>query len=209
MKRKFLEDLGLEKEVIDKIIDENSADIGKAKGELETVQKDLTDAKAEVDTLKGQITDRDKQLETLKNSTGDVEAMKKQIVDLQADNKAKDTAHAAEMKQLKVNNAIDAALVAAKAKNVIAVKALLKDVDKSELAEDGSVKGLKEQIDALIKAEDSKFLFDTQPNKTKIKGAEPGESGKENADDKVDLSKMTYDELSTYLEANPDTKLEN
>ena len=29
MTRKFLEDLGLEKEVVDKILDENSADIGK------------------------------------------------------------------------------------------------------------------------------------------------------------------------------------
>ena len=39
MKRKFLEDLGLEdKDTIDKILDENSSDIGKAKGELETVQ---------------------------------------------------------------------------------------------------------------------------------------------------------------------------
>ena len=41
MKRKFLEDLGLEKEVIDKILDENSADIGRAKGELETVKNQL------------------------------------------------------------------------------------------------------------------------------------------------------------------------
>ena len=31
MQRKFLENLGLEKEAIDKILDENSADIGKAK----------------------------------------------------------------------------------------------------------------------------------------------------------------------------------
>lgn len=43
------------------------------------------------------VRDRDSQLETLKNSTGDVEAMKKQIETLQADNKAKDEAHAAEI----------------------------------------------------------------------------------------------------------------
>ncbi len=33
MKRKFLEDMGLEKEQVDKILDENSQDIGKAKGD--------------------------------------------------------------------------------------------------------------------------------------------------------------------------------
>lgn len=44
MKRKFLEDLGLEKETIDKILDENSADIGKVKGELDTAKNDLKEA---------------------------------------------------------------------------------------------------------------------------------------------------------------------
>ena len=67
MKRKFLEDLGIEdKDTIDKILDENSSDIGKAKGELETVQNQLKDAKTEVETLKGQVSERDGQLETLK-----------------------------------------------------------------------------------------------------------------------------------------------
>lgn len=67
MKRKFLEDMGLEKEQVDKILDENSQDIGKAKGDSEKIQKDLDAANAEVESLKGQISDRDKQLETLKN----------------------------------------------------------------------------------------------------------------------------------------------
>ena len=130
MKRKFLEDMGLEKEQVDKILDENSQDIGKAKGDSEKIQKDLAAANAEVKSLKGQISDRDKQLETLKNSTGDVEGMKQQIAKLQADNKAKDEEHAAEIKQLKIDAAIDSALTGAKAKNNTAVKALLKDLDK-------------------------------------------------------------------------------
>lgn len=117
MKRKFLEDMGLEKEQVDKILDENSQDIGKAKGDSEKIQKDLDAANAEVESLKGQISDRDKQLETLKNSTGDVEGMKQEIAKLQADNKAKDDAHAAEIKQLKIDAAIDSALTGAKAKN--------------------------------------------------------------------------------------------
>lgn len=118
MKRKFLEDMGLEKEQVDKILDENSQDIGKAKGDSEKIQKDLDAANAEVESLKGQISDRDKQLETLKNSTGDVEGMKQEIAKLQADNKAKDDAHAAEIKQLKIDAAIDSALTGAKAKNM-------------------------------------------------------------------------------------------
>lgn len=207
MKRKFLEDMGLEKEQVDKILDENSQDIGKAKGDSDKIQKDLDAANAEVESLKGQISDRDKQLETLKNSTGDVEAMKQQIATLQADNKAKDEAHAAEIKQLKIDAAIDSALTGAKAKNNTAVKALLKDLDKAELAEDGTIKGLAEQIEALQKSD--AYLFDTTTKKqTQVKGAKPGESGNEDGDHGVDTSKMTYSELAAYMAEHPDAKID-
>lgn len=207
MKRKFLEDMGLEKEQVDKILDENSQDIGKAKGDSEKIQKDLDAANAEVESLKGQISDRDKQLETLKNSTGDVEGMKQEIAKLQADNKAKDDAHAAEIKQLKIDAAIDSALTGAKAKNNTAVKALLKDLDKAELAEDGTIKGLAEQIEALQKSD--AYLFDTTTKKqTQVKGAKPGESGNEDGDHEVDTSKMTYSELAAYMAEHPDAKID-
>lgn len=206
MKRKFLEDMGLEKEQVDKILDENSQDIGKAKGDSEKIQKDLDAANAEVKSLKGQISDRDKQLETLKNSTGDVEGMKQEIAKLQADNKAKDDAHAAEIKQLKIDAAIDSALTGAKAKNNTAVKALLKDLDKAELADDGTIKGLAEQIEALQKSD--AYLFDTTTKKkTQVKGAKPGESGNDDGDHEVDTSKMTYSELAAYMAEHPDAEI--
>ena len=206
MKRKFLEDMDLEKEQVDKILDENSQDIGKAKGDSEKIQKDLDAANAEVESLKGQISDRDKQLETLKNSTGDVEGMKQEIAKLQADNKAKDDAHAAEIKQLKIDAAIDSALTGAKAKNNTAVKALLKDLDKAELADDGTIKGLAEQIEALQKSD--AYLFDTTTKKkTQVKGAKPGESGNDDGDHEVDTSKMTYSELAAYMAEHPDAEI--
>ena len=152
------------------------------------------------------IRDRDSQLETLKNSTGDVEAMKKQIETLQADNKAKDEAHAAEIKQLKVDTAIDTALGNAKAKNKIAVKALLKDMDKAELDADGTIKGLAEQIEAIQKSDS--YLFDAKESKKQFKGAAPGESGNEDGDEGVDTSKMSYSELTAYLAENPDAKID-
>lgn len=152
------------------------------------------------------VRDRDGQLETLKNSTGDVEAMKKQIEDLQTENKAKDDAHAAEIKQLKIDTAIDVALGDAKAKNKIAVKALLKDMDKAELADDGTIKGLADQIAALQKSDS--YLFDAKDSKKQVKGAAPGESGNEDGDKGVDTSKMTYSEFTAYLAENPDAKID-
>lgn len=154
-----------------------------------------------------ELRDRDGQLETLKNSTGDVEAMKQQIATLQADNKAKDEAHAAEIKKMKVDAAVEAALTSSGAINAKAVVPFLKDLDKAELAEDGTVKGLAEQIEALIKADDTKFLF-TAKKQTQVKGAKPGESGNEDGEHGVDTSKMTYSELAAYMAEHPDAKID-
>ncbi len=156
--------------------------------------------------LEAVVAERDKQLETLKNSSGDVEAMRKDIADLQAKNKANDEAHAAEIKQLKIDAAVNVALIGAKAKNTTAVKALLKDLDKAELADDGTIKGLAEQIAALQKSDD--YLFEAKESKKKMKGAEPGEAGNEEGDKGVDTSKMTYTELAAYMAEHPDVKIE-
>jgi septal ring factor EnvC (AmiA/AmiB activator) len=202
MKRKFLEDLGLEKEQIDKILDENSQDIGKAKGDLEDVQEKLKTAESEIETLKSQAKDRDDQLETLKNSTGDVESLKEQIQTLQNDNKTKDEAHAAEIKQLKIDSAVEKALSLAKVKNSVAVKALLKDMDKAELDEDGTIKGLSEQIEALQKSD--AYLFEAKETKPALKGVEPGQ-GKDpdfKGLTKEQFNKMSYKEKVNLFNEN-------
>lgn len=152
--------------------DAYTEEIGKsfvARTDFNTVN---TEKKALADTVK----ERDKQLETLKASTGDVEALKAQIATLQADNAVAAKTHAEEIKRLKVDTAVELALTAAKAKNVKAVKALL-ELDKAELDEDGTVKGLAEQIQKLAKAPDSGFLFEESKPKQNFKGFKPGESG--------------------------------
>lgn len=147
------------------------------------------------------IKERDKQIEGLKTAAGDTDTLKQQIEALQAENKQKDEAHKAEMNQLRIDNAVDAAATAAGAKNLKAVKALL-DMTKVKLNDDGTTTGLTEQFDALTKAADSSFLFNT-PSKPQMKGAKAGEQGLERDDGKPDLSKMSYEELCQYLEDNP------
>ena len=151
------------------------------------------------------VKERDKQIEGLKTSAGNAEKLKQQIEDLQKANKEKDSVHATEIKKLKLDNAVDSALTAAKAKNVKAVRALL-DLDKAELSEDGSVKGLAEQIQKLQTADDSKFMFETS-GKPKMKGAKTGDDGIDDGDGKPDLSKMSYDEICQFLSENPDAQI--
>ena len=62
MKRKFLEDMGLSKEQVDAILDENSQDIGKAKAEFTSIQTELQNAKTEIEGLNNQLSERDTQL---------------------------------------------------------------------------------------------------------------------------------------------------
>ena len=156
-------------------------------------------------TAEALLKERDGQLETLKNSTGDVDALKKQIETLQSENKAKDDAHAAEIKQLKIDNALETAITAAKGKNAKAIKALL-NFENAELADDGTIKGLAEQIEALQKSDE--YLFEAKSSKNQVKGAKPGEAGNEDDDGTVDTSKMTYSELAAYLAENPDAKID-
>ena len=208
MTRKQLEDLGLTKEQADSIMKINGDDIENAKGTAATEIKNL---QTEVEWLKTQVGDRDKQLETLKASAGDNADLKKQIEDLQTENATAKANHESELNQLKIDFAVEKALTGAKAKNIKAVKALL-ELNDAKLDKDGNVKGLAEQIEKLTSGDDTKFLFEAQKQtkqQQNFKGFQPGASGeqKPGEGEKVDFSKMSYDELTAYMEANPDAQI--
>ena len=156
--------------------------------------------KAAEDTVK----ERDKQLEDLKKASGDSEALKAQIAQLQADNKAAADKYAADLKAMQISNAVEKELTAAGAKNLKAVKALLNDLDKAEL--DGeSVKGLADQIKALKEAEDTKFLFnEAAPGFKGVKGGS-GSGGNTGAVTKEAFAKMGYKERVELMEKSPET----
>ena len=208
MTRKQLEDLGLTKEQADSIMKINGDDIENAKGTAATEIKNL---QTEVEGLKTQVGDRDKQLETLKASAGDNADLKKQIEDLQTENATAKANHESELNQLKIDFAVEKALTGAKAKNIKAVKPLL-ELNDAKLDKDGNVKGLAEQIEKLTSGDDTKFLFEAQKQtkqQQNFKGFQPGASGeqKPGEGEKVDFSKMSYDELTAYMEANPDAQI--
>ena len=150
----------------------------------------FNEVNTELTTAKNTIKERDTQLETLKKASGDTKALQDQITQLQADNKKKDTDHAAELKNLKISNAVELALTGAKAKNTVAVKALLADViAKAELAEDGTVKGLDDEVKKLVEGKDTAFLFDKATEK-KFKGAKSAEKGDGGGDGSMTLEKF-------------------
>jgi len=193
MKRKFLEDMGvLSAEQIDSIMKENGNDINAAKA-------DVTSITTERDNLKEQLKDRDTQIENLKKTAGDNAELTKQIEQLQAENKA-----------AKVDAAVQLALTVAKAKNVKAVRALLEGLDKAEFADDGSIKGLSDQIKKLQTAEDSKFLFEEPAKQATPKGATPadGADDKPTTMTKADFSKLSTQDQMNYIKDHPNWQTE-
>lgn len=142
-----------------------------------------------------------KQLEELKKGVGDVESLKEEIQKMQDLNKAKEVEYTENLKKVKVENAIEMALIGAKAKNNKAVKALL-NLEGLELTEDGKLKGLDKQLDSLLKDESTAFLFDS--TKIDIKGASLAGSGNK----EVDFKSMTYSQVEKYLAENPGTKID-
>lgn len=173
MKRTELEAMGLTKEQVDSIMKINGEDIENAKS---SSASEVANLKTENTALTSQVKERDAQIDGLKKSAGDNAELRKQIETLQADNKAKDDAHAKELNQLKIDAAVDKALTDGGAKNIKAVRALL-DLSDVKLSADGTVKGLAEQIQKLQAGEDSKFLFaEKQQNQQQFNGFQPGAS---------------------------------
>ena len=150
MKREDLKAQGLTDEQIDFVMTSNGKDIEKHKADLTT----LTTENA---TLKTQLTEAGTAIESFK-------AMKPDELKAAADEwKSKaEQAQADAQKQvasLKFDYALDGALVGAKAKNAKAVKALL-DASVLKMNDDGSILGLKEQLEK-VKGEND-YLFDSE-----------------------------------------------
>ena len=105
--------------------------------------------------LEADLAARDTQLEELKKAAGTSEELKKQIEQLQAENKKAAEAWQAKMAKMQLDFALERALTTAKAKNPKAVKALL-DLEKVKL--DGEqLLGLDDQLKAL--KESDPYLF--------------------------------------------------
>lgn len=198
MKREEFIALGISEELAAKA---EKASLEELKGYVEKSKHE--EVAEENKTLKTSVSDRDKQLETLKASVGDNEELKKQIETMKQQNADQEKAHKAELAQLKLDNAIDAALTAAGAKNGKAVKALI-DVSKVKLGEDGKLTGWDDQLAAVQKSD--AYLFADKKAKPVFRGLQPGASSDTKPGTKVDMSKMTYEELTAYIENNPDAE---
>ena len=195
-----------------------SQEIGKgfvSRTDFNATSGKLKEAEAKVGTLEEQVKTHAAQLAELKKSAGASEELTKKIEALEEQAKTDKANYEKELAAVKLMAAVDAELTAAGAKNNTAAKAVLADFLKDAKIVDGKVTAkvsgesvtLAARIEALKKDTSTDFLFGAvtregwKPGEGGDSGGKPGGSKKP--------SEMSYEELSAYLAANPDAKLDD
>lgn len=175
MQRKFLEELGLEKEVIDKIMDENGKDIEGEKSKLTTKEKEL-------ELVNNQLTEANKAIKSYKDMN--IDDIKKSADDWAEKYKSLEV----ELKDTKNSATLEKELLKSNPQDVSLILAVL-DREKLKFEED-KVDGLEEQIKSL--KENKPYLFKEEISTNK-NGYEPYVPKNSNTDTNNDDLKNMVD----------------
>lgn len=149
--KELLKKAGIEEGKLDGVI----ADISKELPKYMMPKDKYNEVSEAKKKLEADLQSRDVQLEELKKAAGTSEELKKQIEQLQQDNKKAAEEWQAKVAQMQLDFAVERALTTAKAKNPKAVKALL-DMGKVKLDGDNLL-GLDEQLKAIQQSDP--YLF--------------------------------------------------
>lgn len=151
------------------------------KDKFDTVNIEKKEYKDQVDTLNKELGKLQKQLEDNKDATETIETLKKQIKD-------KET----EMANIRKQNAIKFEALKYNPNDVADILPHLKN-DTITIAEDGTISGLKEQLDAL--KENKPYLFkQIEPQGTGGSMGNGGKGGGSKSITKEEFNKMSYSE---------------
>lgn len=149
MNRELLESLGLEKDVVDKVMAEHGKSLQAAKADSATAQ-------TEQEALKAQLEQRNNDLAALKKDSGTSTELQQKLTDLETKYDTETANLQKELEKTKTDSAIDLSLTKSQSRNNKAVRALI-DLDKLVMTDSG-LDGLDEQLDA-IKSE-APYLFE-------------------------------------------------
>lgn len=148
MKKEELLEIGLTEEQADKVFAINGRDIERHKNAAETAKSDLA-------AVKEQLEQRDKDIEELKKSAGDVDAVKKQLEDLQAKYTTETEQYQKQIADRDYSDAVTRAIMdsGVKFSSKAAEKAFISDLNTNRLnLKDGTLEGfdtyLKSQKDS-------------------------------------------------------------
>jgi hypothetical protein len=132
---------------------------------------DVSDAKKQAEK---DVADRDKQIQDLSKTAGLSDDLKKQIDQLQADNKSAKEKYDADMKEMSLNTAVKLALTGQAHDPDIVVRLL--DKTKIELDDSGAIKGgLEDQVKVLRESKGFLFAEKQEGKPPAFRGTTPGD----------------------------------
>ncbi|UEX89695.1 phage scaffolding protein [Staphylococcus ratti] len=192
MKREFLRGLGLEEETVQKIVDEHHDTLRDLKSEAKKVES----LKEQLEKANKELENRDKQITDLqKAKDGDNQELKDKLNQYKQEN----AQYQADMKELKLNNAIK--LAVAKEANDANDVLLMLDKSNLELQEDGTVKGLDDAVKGLQESKPYLFAEQKPTGRTPNEGESlKGGITKEQFDDMTvsERENLFYNHRETY-----------
>ncbi|ATE84835.1 capsid assembly scaffolding protein [Oenococcus phage vB_OeS_unk162] len=159
MKREELKALSLTDEQIDKIMKINGDDVNSLKADIQSKDSKIEELNGNINGLNTQVKDQKAAVDKLSKNPELTDDQKKQFEDLKTQLSDTEKKFKDELKQTKINSAVELGLTKAGARNSKAARALL-DISKVSLDDNGNTIGLEDQIKNLKTADDSKFLFD-------------------------------------------------
>lgn len=169
MEKKFLEDLGLEPEIIEQIMAEADKNLADATVTFEAEKKELQN---KLETANNEVTAANETINQLnktnKNNADLQKAIEEYKVQLEEIKQKSDAQ--------KIEYAVDLALEKAGAINPITVKPLI-DMEAISLTKDGQVTGVMEQLSSITSNDSYKFLFRQESAPVEAPKAEVVERG--------------------------------
>lgn len=187
MKRKFLEDLSLEKDVIDKIMAENGADI-------EAEKAKYTEANTKLEDITKQLEEANNTIKDLKKNNADNEALQNQVKEYEEKIKTQKADYESKVRNLTLDAAIEKALSVAKAKHTDLLSSKI-ERDKLVINDDNTITGLDEQLNSL--KENYKDLFEVT-----VSGTTPTNTESSSGITKEQFNKMGYKERVELYNSN-------
>jgi len=178
MKRDFLHDLGIEKDVIDKIMAENGKDV-------EAQKLKTTEAIAEKDGLQGQLADVQSKLAAFDGV--DVADLKGQVKALSDDMAAKEAAHQTELQGIAMRHAVEVRLSKEEFTSEYARKGVMEELlGKGLKLDGGQVLGLEDAVKTLVESTPDAFKAKEDPNPNPLGiGLPPAGNGGRQSGDRV------------------------
>lgn len=155
MKREFLKELGLEKEIVEKVMTEYGKDVETYKAKAESVKTEIAAKDTEIESLKTQLQEANTAIDGFKAL--DVESIKKAAADWEQKAKDAESKREADLAALRFDHALQGKLTELKARDASIVAGLL-NRDDLKLTDNGDILGLEEQLKKL--KEEKAFLFE-------------------------------------------------